>query len=375
MPELPEVEQFRQLLLPLVKSNKVEIAAVGDNHRIKLTADDLAQVYSCTDVLRQGKQLCVVLTTEEKKTKYLYLHMGMTGRIRVEGRAENWGGKKLNGDVVQTDIKAAVPDESFPPMYTYLVFTSNNNFTAYFCDPRKFGSSYLADDLSDLEALAPDALTCQDPAVIENRILPALTNQRLGIKAVILDQKRAVSGVGNWVADEVLYQCSMHPDQTQLNMEEASMLWKTLQKVVTVAANALKNDTHYPEIWLFNYRWTKKKATKDAHGRTVTFLTSGGRTSAIVPSNQTLYARKAATKTAVSTTKAKIIRTQTFTPEPASSKAPANRGRKRRLDRPQHERDGTTLGQGSDVDVAKVEDAEFSNTVTAKRRRNPRLRN
>jgi formamidopyrimidine-DNA glycosylase len=377
MPELPEVEHFRQLLLPLVTSSEhdgercnIRIEIVGDNHRILLTADDLAQVYCCTDVLRKGKQLCLVLNAKSSNaTKYLYLHMGMTGRIRVEGRAENWGGKKLNGEVVQTDIKTTVADESFPPMYTYLIFTSNNH-TAYFCDPRKFGSCYLADDLSDLDILAPDALTCKDLAIIENQILPRFANQRLGIKAVLLDQKRAVSGVGNWIADEVLYQCQMHPDQCQLSQPEAAVLWQTLQSVVAAAVEALRNESHYPDTWLFSYRWTKKKTTKDALGRTITFLTSGGRTSAIVASLQKLRIRST-TRVKTMTSKSRSSSKKTVKNE--SSSENSSNGRKRKLNMPQNNIPDVATGSRAAVGSAMAEEIDASTTVQV-RRRSPRLK-
>jgi formamidopyrimidine-DNA glycosylase len=319
MPELPEVECFRHLLLPLVRNktgigfDTLTIERIGHNPRVHWSDGDLGGLeavnnhgFVCTSVLRRGKQLCLVLSdTASDVTRYLYLHMGMTGRIRVPGRAENWGAKQQDGTVVKTDLDTLSSSgngehETLPPKYTYLAFSvgtallpSSKPYTAYFCDPRKFGSCYLSESLSDLEELAPDALTCDDSPTIEQRILPALSNQRLGIKAILLDQKRAISGVGNWVADEVLYQCELHPDQTHLTREEATILWHTLQSILTVAVHALTIDnTHYPENWLFGYRWTKKKVTRDAIGRNVTFLKSGGRTSAIVPSIQKLYARK-----------------------------------------------------------------------------------
>jgi formamidopyrimidine-DNA glycosylase len=338
MPELPEVECFRHLLLPLVQnksgsgSGTLTIERIGDNPRIHWSDGDLGGLqavsnhgFVCTSVLRRGKQLCLVLkdAVASQVTRYLYLHMGMTGRIRVPGRAENWGAKQQDGTVVKTDLDTISGsgdsgDEALPPKYTYLVFSvgitsspSSKLYTAYFCDPRKFGSCYLSDSLSDLEELAPDALTCDNSTTIEERILPALSNQRLGIKAILLDQKRAVSGVGNWVADEVLYQCEFHPDQTHLTRDEAVILWHTLQSILTVAVHALTIDnTHYPENWLFGYRWTKKKVTRDALGRSVTFLKSGGRTSAIVPSIQKLYSRKTESSKCIGRTKSKDTSTR-----------------------------------------------------------------
>lgn len=336
MPELPEVEAFRQLLLPLVVADRednnnerpssssspssprplLQIEARGEPNvnRLKLTQaerEEISARYACTDVLRKGKQLCLVLSarsrdaadkgegTTANSTKYLFLHMGMTGRIRVAGKEENWGGKKLNGEEPasvkvasgRASHTTAEDGETFPPKYTLLIFSNpTNGHTAYFCDPRKFGSCHLADDLSALDELAPDALNGGDPAIVQDRILPALSHQSRGIKTTLLDQKKAVSGVGNWVADEVLYQSGIHPDQSYLTRDEAANLLATLQSVVqTAVACLVEHDTHYPEDWLFAYRWTKKQASKDARGRTISFLQSGGRTSAIVASIQKLY--------------------------------------------------------------------------------------
>ena len=38
-----------------------------------------------------------------------------------------------------------------------------------------------------------------------------LQSFRTSVKSVLLDQEKLVSGVGNWVADEVLYQSGIHP--------------------------------------------------------------------------------------------------------------------------------------------------------------------
>lgn len=300
MPELPEVENFRQLLLPLV-GDALTMELHGDHPRVKV--DELigaaksmkaSERIVCTDILRRGKQICLVLSIS-KTIQYLFLHMGMTGRIRVYGKSENWGDKKDSGSSGHSEVP--LDDEALPPKYTCLTFSSSrSNYTAYFCDPRKFGSAYLANDLSDLESLAPDALTCTDRNIIEGQILPALTNQRLGIKAILLDQKRAVSGVGNWVADEVLYQCKMHPDQTKLDIDESTLIYEKLHDIVSIAVKSLKSDCSYPENWLFHYRWTGKKSGKDAEGRTISFITSGGRTTAIINALQKLYARSSPSK-------------------------------------------------------------------------------
>lgn len=69
-----------------------------------------------------------------------------------------------------------------------------------FCDVRRFGSIFLADSPSAFDELAPDAFL-ELPG--EEEWVTALAQQRTGIKALLLNQKKIVSGIGNWIADEV----------------------------------------------------------------------------------------------------------------------------------------------------------------------------
>eukprot|EP00546_Thalassionema_frauenfeldii_P000161 CAMPEP_0178936030 /NCGR_PEP_ID=MMETSP0786-20121207/24911_1 /TAXON_ID=186022 /ORGANISM="Thalassionema frauenfeldii, Strain CCMP 1798" /LENGTH=292 /DNA_ID=CAMNT_0020614317 /DNA_START=331 /DNA_END=1209 /DNA_ORIENTATION=+ len=202
----------------------------------------------------------------------------MTGRLVSPDMSCSWGNKYIKDD----------EEAKFPPKYTYLILKSGEKKVA-FADPRKFGSVSLCDNLATAEELAPDGLdeTNSESNHLE-KITSCVSNQRLGIKALLLDQKRVVSGVGNWVADEVLYQCGIHPDQQNLTKEQACKIVKKLNSILSTAVVCLNQYKAYPETWLFSYRWTRKKAGKDCKGRSLTFLQSGGRTSAIVASIQKL---------------------------------------------------------------------------------------
>jgi formamidopyrimidine-DNA glycosylase len=289
MPELPEVEQFRRLLLPLVSTTKpVKITSVQHNPpRAWPTTEQFESIsdnFYCKDVIRKGKQIVMVLQQigtagkvkqEQPKEKFMLLHMGMTGRITTPAFTCRFGAE---------DFKV---EAEYPPKFTYLKFQMGD-FEAAFSDPRKFGSCELRDDPTAFDGLAPDALTATETE-IENHILPGLTEQKRGIKAILLDQKRACCGVGNWVVDEVLYQSCVHPDQVFLTQEQATAVFAKLQVILSAAVDCLRDDMSYPEDWLFRYRWTKKKAgSKDSKGRSISFVTSGGRTSAIVAAIQKL---------------------------------------------------------------------------------------
>jgi formamidopyrimidine-DNA glycosylase len=141
----------------------------------------------------------------------------------------------------------------------------------------------LSTTQSDFDNLAPDALTVFD--------VEGLVGKAMGIKALLLDQKRVISGVGNWVADEILYQSELHPEQTFLSRAQAVILQERLHCILNTAITCLDDRKDFPESWLFHCRWGKRASNngtkiKDPMGRTVVFLKAAGRTSAIVPSIQ-----------------------------------------------------------------------------------------
>jgi len=200
--------------------------------------------------------------------------MGMTGRISTENHVPTL--ESLNS-------------VEYPPPHTYLTFKTQSAEACY-SDPRKFGSVTLSTSLSQFDELAPDALA---PVDLEELV----AGQSMGIKALLLNQKRVVSGVGNWVADEVLYQSRIHPEQTYLTLPQATLLKEKLRLILNTAVACLENREEFPASWLFRCRWSKRSAKSgnkvtDSEGRNVIFLTAAGRTSALVPSIQVKRSQK-----------------------------------------------------------------------------------
>jgi formamidopyrimidine-DNA glycosylase len=296
MPELPEVEQFRTLLEPLMSQNDTlvlerHVESDKSPPRKFLSDEDINEInqskYYVTDVIRKGKLICMVLNassssesiSKNQMKKYMFVHMGMTGFICNKSKQP-----KLQ-EVKHTP-------EQYPPPHTHLKFTAGS-YEVCFVDQRKFGSITLQDSMEEeYDSLAPDAwkdLMLKNTTDIDPIIKQNLIEQSLGIKGLLLDQKRAVSGVGNYLADEVLYQVRMHPDQKYLTAHQSNELLRKLHSILETANQCLQNDTEFPKEWLFHYRWTKKRGNaEDAKGRSIKFITSGGRTSAIVPSVQKL---------------------------------------------------------------------------------------
>lgn len=92
-------------------------------------------------------------------------------------------------------------------------------------------------------------------------------------------------------SDEILYHAKIHPEQysNTLNDDQIKELHKCIHYVCSAALDVLADSEKFPEHWLFKHRWGKGKKnhpTTLPNGDKITFLTVGGRTSAIVPAVQ-----------------------------------------------------------------------------------------
>lgn len=89
------------------------------------------------------------------------------------------------------------------------------------------------------------------------------------------------AGVGNWVADEVLYQARLYPEvkASTLSDEEISRLHKALIYVPETAVEAEAESEKFPPDWLFHVRWDGPKKSPKLNGHAVEFLKVGGRVS------------------------------------------------------------------------------------------------
>jgi formamidopyrimidine-DNA glycosylase len=103
---------------------------------------------------------------------------------------------------------------------------------------------------------------------------------------VLLDQSFA-AGVGNWIADEVLYKAGIAPQRRANTLSDAELrrLRGRLRAIVAISVRALNDSRRYPRTWLFHSRWDGPGAVT-ARGEAIRYLTIGGRTTAWVPARQ-----------------------------------------------------------------------------------------
>ena len=107
------------------------------------------------------------------------------------------------------------------------------------------------------------------------------------IKAVLLDQSVA-AGVGNWIADEVLYQAGVDPRRRASTLTDAELrrVRERIRSVVATAVRYNSDSDRFPRHWLFHDRWGKKAMAMTSRGQPIRYATVGGRTTAWVPTVQ-----------------------------------------------------------------------------------------
>lgn len=226
------------------------------------------------------------------KPPHAVMHFGMTGWMKFDNEDTHY--------YKQAKEKDGTEAEEWPPKYAKFLLKCDAEggkeaVQAAFVDARRLARIRLvecdADNIrneSPLKENGPDPVRDKDIVTVD-WLGTLLRKKRVPVKALLLDQGN-LSGVGNWVADEVLYQARVHPEQysNTFDDEQVRQLHDALIDVCTLAVETLADSKQFPENWLMKYRWDKGK--KDANtlpnGEKIVHLKVGGRTSAIVPSVQ-----------------------------------------------------------------------------------------
>ena len=163
-----------------------------------------------------------------------------------------------------------------------------------FTDPRRLARVRLVDcPGKDIRKHSPLVENGPDPVVdtdifTEDFLRKKMKARHVPIKALLLDQK-TLSGVGNWVGDEVMYHAKLHPEQycDEFNDEQIKTLYESIQYVCQTAVDKLGDSDQFPEDWIFHHRWGKGKgASHLPNGDKLAFITVGGRTSCYAPEVQ-----------------------------------------------------------------------------------------
>lgn len=279
MPELPEVESVRRLMERTLKGKKIVRAEVADDEIVNsgnpAEAIEAALVgRTVKSVGRLGKFWWIVLD----QRPVLFGHLGMSGWIRALGKDS----RRLH-----SHGNAPFDDEEGRPRFLKLLIEAEDGERIAFTDSRRFGRLWLGDSPETDKQVKRLGRDCYEDLPDAETLTAVLAKRKAPIKAVLLDQK-LFAGIGNWIADEVLYHAAIAPKRLASSLKPTEV--KALRKAIhDVLHHAVKVDADYekfPDDWLFVHRWGGAKGAERVNGQEIVRETVGGRTTAWVPERQ-----------------------------------------------------------------------------------------
>ena len=226
MPEEPEVEIARRLIADLALGRRIvgvddADAFVTRPHspgelRAALTGRTLTAAH------RRGKTMWIEtsgLDGSADPGPDLGIHLGMSGRIVVTA-PDGWVAE--GGDPPGRD---AQPRKAEWDRFT-LEFADGGRLALF--DKRRLGRIVLNPDIG---ALGPDAA---EITLAQFRAM--MSRGTIAVKARLLDQSK-LAGVGNLLADEILWQAKVPPGTpvNRLERKDVDRLYRALHKVLTAA--------------------------------------------------------------------------------------------------------------------------------------------
>ena len=198
MPELPEVDSYRTGLDRMIKGWKLRggkalwAKACTDNFNI-------VKNQKITGFNRRGKYLIINLTND-----YIVIHLRMTGRIDIG---------------IET------------PKYTTVEFNFENGEKMCLVDYRKFGRIWITNDVNQIiKNLGIEPLSRKFTVKKLNELLSKRTGT---IKPLLLNQA-FIAGIGNYLADEILFRSSIHPlrKADTLSKNEIKKLYLSIKYII-----------------------------------------------------------------------------------------------------------------------------------------------
>jgi len=259
MPELAEVDFYRRQWDEGLREKITQVQLHAEKRIFRGTNPRLLEAVRGQRLQSSesaGKQMLFRFSGEF----WLGIHLGMTGKLSVG------------------------PRDYTPQKHDHLVLFQTKR-ALVFNDARQFGrvlihqGKELPEWWSSLgTSVTSDAFTQKFMAEFLER------HGRLAIKPALLLQK-GFPGIGNWMADEILWRAELAPRRPagKLKPAELKRLWKEVRFVAREALKKIGKDFGDPPLhWLIHERW-KRDGVCPKHKIPLRKETIGGRTTAWCP--------------------------------------------------------------------------------------------
>jgi formamidopyrimidine-DNA glycosylase len=223
VPELPEVESARAIIERAALGR--EIVDVDDSDTYVSRPHQPGEIRAAlvgrrlTAAHRRGKSMWFDTSGTAQSPAagpVLGIHLGMSGKIVI---ADGRGGEIEGGDYWQRG--RATGDHRF----TRFSLTFADGGSLLLIDPRRFGRARLD---PPIDAIGPDARQ-----ITRGQFRAAFSHGSAPVKARLLDQD-AIAGIGNLIADQVLWQAKLNPARPvgELDQADIDRLYRAVQRFV-----------------------------------------------------------------------------------------------------------------------------------------------
>ena len=260
MPELAEVEWYRKQWNRARGDEIVDVRLHPRNRVFRGTNARALQESLVGEKLLnsgvRGKRMLFQFSGDS----WLGIHLGMTGKIRVESASFR------------------------PNKHDHLILYQRER-ALVFTDSRQFGRVRFHHDPDE-----PDWWKSSVPEIISPEFDQRFVDQFLDrhrkapIKAVLLMQP-GFSGIGNWMADEILWCAKILPRKRtgKLTAPERTAIFQATKFIVRKSLQTLGKDfSDPPRNWLIHQKW-KRDGICPRHRTLLRHAIIGGRTTAWCP--------------------------------------------------------------------------------------------
>lgn len=207
MPELPEVENVRLTLIPVLEGARIEKVSVRRPDLRFPFPERFAERLrgqTISSIGRRAKYLLWHLGSGET----LIVHLGMSGRLLVSGPAPESQPRASRGVIAG----AYVYESGDLPQHDHVVIELANGATLIYNDPRRFGFMILAcrDSLPDHPLFRHLGIEPLGLDLTPESLARSASGRRSDLKSFLMDQ-RHIAGLGNIYVAEALFRAQISP--------------------------------------------------------------------------------------------------------------------------------------------------------------------